>query len=119
MRPSCRSAGLVLAAVWLAAGTPAAAHWVEPEDVVARLADPANRTAFDVLGAARDPRLSRLLVVRVGPRWQALDPALRRETAEEWNHLWRDATRAGVLAITDAEGRSLVSFDLHGRAQLR
>jgi len=108
-----------LAAGWLAAGTPAAAHWVLPEEVVARLADPANRAAFDVLGAAQDPRLSRLLVVQVGPRWQALDPALRRETAEAWQHLWRDATYAGVLAITDAEGRSLVSFDAAGRAQLR
>jgi hypothetical protein len=111
--------GVVLAALWLAAGTPAAAHWVEPEDVVARLAAPENRTAFDVLGAAQDPRLSRLLVVRVGPRWQTLDPALRRETAEAWSQLWRDAIRAGVLAITDAQGRSLVSFDVHGRAQLR
>ena len=118
MRHACLPA-LVLAAAWLTAGTPAAAHWVEPEQVVARLADPANRAAFDVLGAAQDPRLSRLLVVRVGARWQALDPELRREAAEEWRHLWRDATRAGVLAITDASGRSLVSFDALGRAQLR
>ena len=110
---------LVLAAAWLAAGTPAGAHWVEPEQVVARLADPANRAVYDVLGAARDPSLSRLLVVRVGPRWQALDPELRRETAEEWHQLWRDATHAGVLAITDPTGRSLVSFDALGRAQLR
>ena len=118
MRRGGRGA-LLLAAAWLAAGTPAAGHWVEPEEVVARLADPANRAAFGVLGAERDPRLSRLLVVRVGARWQALDPALRKEAAEEWHHLWRDATHAGVLAITDAEGRSLVSFDAHGRAQLR
>ena len=112
-------ARVLLAAAWLAAGTPAAAHWVEPEEVEARLADPANRATFDVLGAARDPRLSRLLVVRVGPRWEALAPALRRETAEEWNQLWRDAAPAGVLAITDDAGRSLVSFDALGRAQLR
>jgi hypothetical protein len=107
------------AAAWWAAATPAVAHWVLPEEVVAGLADPANRAAFDVLDASQDPRLSRLLVVRVGPRWQALDPALRRETAEAWQLLWRDATALGVLAITDAEGRSLVSFDAAGRAQLR
>jgi hypothetical protein len=114
-----RALRLAVAAAVLAAALPAAAHWVQPEEVVARLADPANRAAFDVVGAAQDPRLSRLLVVRVGPRWPELDPGRRREVAEEWRQLWRDATPAGVLAITDAAGRSMVSFDAHGRAQLR
>lgn len=111
---------LALAAVLaLGAGAPARAHRVTPEEVIAELGAPAARATFDVVSVASDPRLPRLLVVRVGPRWPALDPALRRETAEAWRERWRHAVADGVLAVTDAAGRSLVSFDAAGRAQLR
>jgi hypothetical protein len=111
---------VVLAAAFApCAGAPASAHWVTPEEVVAELDAPATRTSLDVLSVARDARLPRLLVVRVGPRWTELDPALRREAAESWRELWRHAVPDGVLAVTDASGRSLVSFDAAGRAQLR
>jgi hypothetical protein len=114
-----RSALALAATLALCAGPPARAHSVTPEEVVAELAAPGARTSLDVLSAATDARLPRLLVVRVGPRWRALDPALRRETAEAWRELWRRAVANGVLAITDAAGRSVVSFDAAGRAQLR
>jgi hypothetical protein len=92
---------------------------VAPEDVVAELGAPDARARFDVVAVARDARLPRLLVVRVGPRWPGLDPALRREVAEGWRELWRHAVPDGVLAVTDEAGRSLVSFDAGGHAQLR
>ena len=114
-----RFAVVLAAAFALCAGAAARAHWVTPEEVVAELDAPATRTSLDVLSVARDARLPRLLVVRVGPRWTELDPALRREAAEAWRELWRHAVPDGVLAVTDASGRSLVSFDAAGRAQLR
>ena len=118
MRRLCLAV-LLAAALAPAAPAPVRAHWVTPEDVVAELDAPDARARFDVLDVARDARLPRLLVVRVGPRWAALDPALRREVAEGWRELWRHAVRDGVLAVTDEAGRSLVSFDAGGHAQLR
>ncbi len=96
----------------------AQAHRVLPEAVVSKLQEPSLRFAFDVRQVAADARLPRLLVVQVGPGWALAAPDLRREAAEEWRRLWRAAQPAGVLAVTDAEGRSLVSFDLRGRASL-
>jgi hypothetical protein len=114
-----RFARTLAAAVALLAGAPAGAHWVAPEDVIAQITEPASRARLDVLAAERDPRLPRLLVVRVGERWSALGAALRRETAESWRERWRHVVAGGVVAVTDAEGHSLVSFDAAGRAQLR
>lgn len=114
-RPLRAALALALA---LAAGGAARAHRVAPEEVVALLGGADARERLGVDGAARDPRLPRLLVVRVGPRWEALDPELRREAAEAWRELWRHAVPDGVLAVADADGRSLVGFDAAGRARL-
>ncbi|HVH07814.1 MAG TPA: hypothetical protein VNE71_17615 [Myxococcota bacterium] len=88
-----------------------------PEQVEAGIA--AQPAAFDVRGAARDARLDRLLVVRVGPGWSRVAPAQRAMAAEAWRSLWREASPSGVLAIVDADGRSLVDFDARGRARVR
>jgi hypothetical protein len=115
-----RRGSLAALAVALLLGAPAAslAHWVSPDDVVAGLRDPATRRAFGVVDVSRDARLPRLLVVKVGPGWDGVDPELRRQAAEAWHELWREAAPAGVLAIVDAGGRSLVGFDALGRARL-
>jgi len=111
-------AGAALALL-LGAATPALTHWVSPDDVVAGLRDPATQRAFGVVDVTRDARLPRLLVVKVGPEWEGVDPELRRQAAEAWQELWREAAPAGVLAIVDAAGRSRVGFDARGRAELR
>jgi hypothetical protein len=111
--------GVALAAsVWLSAAA-AFAHWLQPDDVLAELRSPALARSFDVQSVERNANLPRLLVMHVGPRWEAVDPALRQQSAERWFHLWRSASRLGILAIVDASGRSLVSFDAFGHAQLR
>ena len=112
-------AALGAAALLLAAPAPTLAHRVAPEEVEAGLRDPATQRAFGVARVSRDARLPRLLVVEVGPRWERVDPELRRQAAEAWRELWREAAPAGVLAIVDFAGRSLVGFDAHGRARLR
>lgn len=111
-------AGAALALL-LGAATPALTHWVSPDDVVAGLRDPATQRAFGVVDVTRDARLPRLLVVKVGPEWEGVDPELRRQAAEAWQELWREAAPSGVLAIVDAAGRSRVGFDAQGRAELR
>jgi hypothetical protein len=58
-------------------------------------------------------------VVHVGPGWSRVAPAQREQAAQAWRSLWREASPSGVLAIVDAEGRSLVDFDAHGRARVR
>lgn len=110
-------AGAALALL-LGAAAPALAHWVSPDDVVAGLREPASRRAFGILEVTRDARLPRLLVVKVGPEWEGVDPELRRQAAESWQQLWREASPSGVLAIVDTAGRSRVGFDAEGRAQL-
>jgi hypothetical protein len=105
-------------ALLLAAGA-AHAHQVTPEQVEAGIATQPAAAALDVQSAARDPRLGRLLVVRVGPGWSRAPAALRTRAAEAWHSLWREASPTGVLAIVDPDGRSLVDFDPYGRARMR
>lgn len=114
-----RAAALVALAAALLVGAPASAHWVSPDDVVDGLREPATRSLFGIVDARRDPRLPRLLVIEVGPAWEDVDPELRRQAAEAWLALWREAAPTGVLAIVDAAGRSRVGFDALGHAQIR
>jgi hypothetical protein len=108
-------AGLLAIALALAA-LPAAAHWVEPEQVVAQLRAEPDCGVVDVRRAARIPRL---LVVEVDARWAVLPAERRRRTAETWWSLWRESTADGIVAITDGRGESLVNFDAVGGAHLR
>jgi hypothetical protein len=114
-----RAAAAACAAALLLAAAAAPAHQVTPEQVEAGIAAQPLAGAFDVVGAARDARLARLLVVRVGPGWSAVAAAERERAAEAWRALWREAAPTGVLAIVDASGRSLVDFDVNGRARAR
>jgi hypothetical protein len=114
-----RGALLAACAAALLCGSAARAHEVTPDQVEAGIAAQPAAAAFDVLGAARDARLARLLVERVGPGWNRVAAAQRVAAAEAWRSLWREASPSGVLAIVDAEGRSLVDFDARGRASVR
>jgi len=99
--------------------TGAAAHSVDPESVVRELRAPALRERFDVRAVERHADLPRLLVVRVGPGWPRVASGRRRESAEAWLARWRHAVPQGIVAIVDAaSGRSLVNFDVGGRAVL-
>ena len=137
MRPIARLAGaaarVVCAAVpthvgWLAITAPvllaaavggAAAHWLTADDVMRELREPATRESFDVIRIERHPDLERLLVIRVGPGWQRVAAAARREAAESWLARWRHAVPQGIVAVLDAAtDRSLVNFEPGGRATL-
>jgi len=99
--------------------TAAVAHWLAAEDVVTELRDPAYRERFGVTRVDRHPDLERLLVIRVGPGWQRVAPATRRQTAESWLARWQLAVPQGIVAVLDAASdRSLVNFDPGGRATL-
>jgi len=115
---AARAATALALALALALAAPAAAHRVSPAEVVAQIGGAEARERYGVREVAPDPRLPRLLVVRVDARWDALPPALRRETAEAWRALWRHAQPQGVLAVAGPDGRSRVGFDAAGRAQL-
>jgi hypothetical protein len=102
------------------AATTAAAHWIEPADVVARLNAPELRARFDIVSVAPDPKLPRLVLIRVGPKWHDVPGDQRISAAEQWQHLWRDSTPGGIIAILDATSdASLVNFDAQGHATLR
>jgi hypothetical protein len=99
--------------------TGATAHSVDPDSVVRELRAPAVRERFDVTAVARHADLPRLLVIRVGTGWHRVAAGSRREAAETWLARWRHATPQGIVAILDdASGRSLVNFDVGGRALL-
>jgi hypothetical protein len=93
----------------------AAAHWEEPEAIVAELdGSPAVR-AFGVVGARRDERAPRLLVIRVAGRWYERPPGARRRKVEEWLDRWRHSVPQGLIAILDAgTGAPVVRFGAGG-----
>jgi hypothetical protein len=91
-------------------------HWKRPEDVIARIASPPSRETLGVVTATRDPRLPRLLIVRVGAPWAEVDAARRRDVAEEWWTAWRHVVPQGILAILEeGSDRPLVNFGVSGR----
>ena len=97
----------------------AVAHWLTADDVMTELRQPAARERFDVIRVERHPDLERLLVIRVGPGWQRVAAAARREAAESWLARWRHAVPRGIVAVLDAAtDRPLVNFEPGGRATL-
>jgi hypothetical protein len=96
----------------------AAAHWPAPEEVVAAIRGPVGREV-GVVEVARDARVARLLVVRVGGTWYDLAPARRRALAEGWLDQWREALPEGLVGVVDAaSGRPVVNYDARGAARL-
>lgn len=109
-----RLAALALAGtVW--AAVPAGGHTLSPDAIVAQLGGEAARREAGVESAARDPRLPRLLVVRVGPAWASLPVERRAALAAAWWRTWRHAVPQGIVAILDAASdRSVVRFAADG-----
>jgi hypothetical protein len=117
-RPTIRRVPAAVALLALAAGV-ARAHWDTPADVVAALDAPVMHHAYDVVHAARDAALPRLLVVRVGPGWRTLSDDARRRAADDWLALWRHAVPQGIVGVLDdATGRPVVNYDAAGNARL-
>jgi hypothetical protein len=105
-----RALGLVLL---LAGG--AAAHWIPPEAIVARLNAPSSR-ALGVERAARDEKAARLLVIHVRDPWYALPVERRRAEAAQWLRTWRQSVPEGIVAVLDADTeRPVVHFAPGGR----
>jgi hypothetical protein len=100
--------------------TGAAAHWPRPEEVIDKIESRAMRETFGVVDVTRDPRLPRLLVVRVGERWRVAEPSARRAAAEEWWSSWRHTIPQGILAVLEqGTDRPLVNFNPDGRAVVK
>jgi hypothetical protein len=77
------------------------------------------RSEIGIASAVRDPRLPRLLVVRVGPRWHELPGDRRQMLAETWCAGWRHAVPQGIVAVLDAAtDRSVVHCGRDGTARL-
>jgi hypothetical protein len=95
-----RRLGAVLVLL-LAAPGPARAHWIAPEAIVAQLQGPPGR-ALGVERAARDDKVPRLLVIRVGEAWYRIPAEKRREQAAAWLALWRHNVGQGIVAVLDA-----------------
>ncbi len=113
-------AGLIALLTLAVPALRASAHWLQPEQVVARLRAPELRDGFGVVAVERSEKLPRLLIVRVDARWSEASPERRRAAAEAWLRDWRESSPQGVLAIVDAASEgSLVSFDANGRAHLK
>lgn len=100
--------------------TVAHAHWVRPQDVIAKLQSPELRTRFGIVSVERNAKLPRLVLIRVGAKWHELPKYQRVNVAEQWQHLWRDGTPDGIVAILDAANDApLVNFDAFGHARLK
>jgi len=110
---------VAVAGMALVAAT-AAAHRVRPADVIARLQSPEVRARYDIVSVTPSPKLSRLVLIRVGPKWHDVPADQRIDAAERWQHLWRDSTPGGIVAILDAANDApLVNFDADGHATLK
>jgi hypothetical protein len=108
----------VLGTALLLLGSGAAAHQVSPADVLSQIDNASARAAFDVTAVERQADDPRRLVIRVGPGWASVYPERRRNAAEVWCHLWRDAVPNGTVAIVDRNDLPMVSFDADGYATL-
>jgi hypothetical protein len=86
-----------------ALATVAGAHTVPAEAIVARLNEPASRAATGVERAERDPKVPRLLVVRVGESWYRRPATMREIEAASWWKLWRASVAQGVVSVLDAK----------------
>jgi hypothetical protein len=120
VRPSRTYARAVVRAVsvLLAVACSAGAHTLSPDDVIAEIAGPEGR-AVGVVSVARDARVARVLVVKVGPAWARAPAVLRVQAVETWLAHWRQAVAQGVLGVVDdATAAVLVNFDARGRARL-
>ncbi len=110
----------MVAAYLTCMATAALAHWSTPEEVIGRIESQKMRETFGVVEAARDPRLPRLLVVRVGERWRVAEPSARRAAVEEWWSSWRHTVPQGIRAVLEhGTDRPLVNFDPDGRAVVK
>lgn len=114
----------VRAALCLAGGaallpSAADAHHRSPREVVEALNTPALREQTGIESVAPDPRMPRLLVIRVKPAWFQKSAADRLRLAAAWRRLWREAAPGGVLSVVDsAGGEAVVNFDARGRPLL-
>ncbi len=98
----------------------ARAHTVAPEEVVAKIASPPVREAYGILTVERAPEVPRLLVVRVGRKWNELPVTMRQDAATEWQALWRHAVAQGIVAVLDANtGAPVINFDAQGHALVK
>ena len=116
LRAWCFVVGIVV----LAGMAPGArAHQLQPGHVISEIRSSPANDVFGIREVTRDPRLPRLLVIRVGPRWTTVPASERRSVAERWMAHWRETVAQGIVAIVDAAtDRSLVNFDAEGRARL-
>lgn len=123
LRPAQRRlrAALGAAAVTLLAAAPAAAHWLEPEEIIAGLSQNQGlRQKAGLVSVRADPALPRLLVIRVNAdQWQSLPAEQRLSLAQQWQDDWSHNVEAGIVAILDAKTDApLVNYDATGTARL-
>jgi len=93
---------LVAVVLALALAGHALAHSPTPASVLDALNAPEARAALGVQRAEQDAKNSRVLIVRVAPRWFELDRAERLLQARIWRDDWRRAVAQGVVAVLDA-----------------
>jgi hypothetical protein len=111
---------LALVLAHLGAATCGLAHTVTAAQAISRIVSADVKESLGVVSANTDPKLERLLIIRVSDRWQDADVSLRREVAKQWHHLWQSAVPNGVVAVVDdVGGDSLVGYDPEGNASLR
>ncbi len=116
-----RAAWGAAVALLLLTASAAGAHWLPPEEIVAGLAqNPLLRDHIGVVEVHRDPRLPRLLIIKVARgRWDAVPEATRIRLAEEWQETWRHNVAEGIVAIVDAAtDAGVVNYDGFGHPRL-
>ena len=121
--PYTHRAALLAAAllVALAATTPAIAHWIKPEEIIAGLQNPLLENAVGIAEAHRDPNLPRLLIIAIhSQRWEQVPEADRIKMAADWYQTWRHNVPEGIVAVVDADTHnSLIHYDGYGNATIR
>lgn len=110
-----------VAALLFLTPAPARSHWMSPEEVAAGIKqDPVLREHLGVTDARPDPKLTRLLIVRIRrSTWDTVSPEKRIGMAQIWYETWRHNVDQGIVAVLDeSNDQSLVHFDGNGRATL-
>ena len=97
----------------------AVAHTPTAAEVTGYLSSEAVKRDDGVVRAATDPKLTRLLVIEVGPAWYARSEADRRKLATSWQALWQHVDAKGAVAILDtATAAPVVRFRAAGTVEI-
>ena len=92
------------------------AHHLTVQQVLDGLNSDGMKKQAGVEEAAVDKKVTRLLWIRIGPRWYKLTDLERERLAVQWLKMWKDAVPNGIVSVVDlVTSEPVVSYHPSGK----